>query len=178
MHSSAKLASLGNALMARRTHTHSLANSPHARGVRLNRYHQGRAPRLPTSLPPSRQMDLRSAKALLLCCKQPLGKSGKLMLNLYIDDSRDFARRVECEPACLPRLSPADRCCEHDDNGRCQGRVSPIAIAQLCAKHQTRSWGDRWLADCQHIDALPEHRVMTPEGWFMRLRLRRMLNWD
>ena len=121
-------------------------------------------------------MDLRSARALLLCSKAPLGPCLKIILDAYIDESRDFARRVECEPACWPLRHPADRCCQHDDNGRCQGRVSPIAAAQLCAVHQTRDWGDRWLADCRHLAALPEDRVMTPEGWFMRQFLRRLLD--
>ena len=121
-------------------------------------------------------MDLGSARALLLCCKQPLGKCGKAVLDVYIEDSRDFARRVNCEPACLPPLPPADRCAEHLDNGRCRGHVSSIAVAQLCAEHQTRSWGDVNLADLRHIAALPEHRVMTPFGWMMRQRLRRLLN--
>ena len=133
----------------------------------------------PACQPPSRplrQMDLRSARALLLCCKAPLGPCSKIMLDAYIDESRDFARRVECEPACWPLLPPADRCCEHGDNGRCQGHVGRLAAAQLCAVHQTRAWGDRWLADCRHLAALPEDRVMTPEGWFMRQYLQRLLN--
>ena len=121
-------------------------------------------------------MDLDSARALVLCSKRPLGPCGKVVLDAYMDDSRDFARREGEEPACLPPLHPADRCAEELDDGRCQGRVSSLAVCQLCAVHQTRTWGDLGLAHLRHLAALPEGRVMTAAGWMVQQRLRRLLN--
>ena len=148
--------------------------SPRDQGLRLD---QGPPrPSLVTPLPRQCAMDLASARALVLCSKRPLGPCGKVVFDVYIDDSRDFARRVDCEPACLPLLPPADRCAEHLDNGRCRGHVSSIAVAQLCAVHQTRTWGDLGLAHLRHLAALPEGRVMTAAGWMVQQRLRRLLN--
>jgi len=121
-------------------------------------------------------MDLASARALVLCSRSPLGHCGQVVLDAYMDDSRDFARRVGEEPACLPALPPADMCAEELDDGRCRGRVSSIAVCQLCAAHQTRTRGDLGLAHLRRLAALPEGCVMTAAGWMVQQRLRRLLN--
>ena len=178
MHSSTKLVP-GQCTNGRRTGTQTLACKTHPARARRKAQPVPPGPpraRLPTFSRGQAQMDLASARALVQCSKKPFGECGKAVFDVYLDDMRDFARRVNCEPACLPPLAPADRCAENLDHGRCRGHVSSIAAAQLCAVHQTRTWGDHGLADLRHLAMLPESSIMTPAGWMVQRRLRRLLN--
>jgi len=110
--------------------------------IHRSRRHQGTAAsRQPHPLPRTkRTMDNVSARALLLCSKDPLGQCGKVILDGYVDDLRAYAHESHYLPqhAYQPRLIPADRCRWRRGGGRCKGRVSPLAVCQLCNYHQTR----------------------------------------
>ena len=86
-------------------------------------------------------MDLRSARALLLACKDNPVQG--ILMESFREDVREFARSVPLfSPDVQPLRAPADRCREARGGGRCRGRVSEIAVTQLCAYHQVRRTAD------------------------------------
>ena len=86
-------------------------------------------------------MDQTSARALLLTCKHHPVHS--ILLELFREDVREFARSVPLFSRDVqPLRAPADRCREARGGGRCRGRVSEIAVTQLCDYHQVRRVGD------------------------------------
>ena len=86
-------------------------------------------------------MDQTSARALLLTCKHHPVHS--ILLELFREDVREFARSVPFFSRDVqPLRAPADRCREARGGGRCRGRVSEIAVTQLCAYHQVRRTAD------------------------------------
>ena len=86
-------------------------------------------------------MDLRSARALLLACKDNPVQS--ILLESFREDVKEFARSVAgFSHEVQPSPAPADRCREARGRGRCRGRVSEIAVTQTCADHQVRRTAD------------------------------------
>ena len=74
-------------------------------------------------------MDLTSARALLLACKD--NRAQGILLEAFRGDVREFARSVTAFSRDVQPLQvPADRRREARGGGRCRGRVSEIAVTQ------------------------------------------------
>ena len=86
-------------------------------------------------------MDVRTAKALLLMCKNHPVQS--ILLDAYKEEAREFAQSVvDFRPDVQLVRKPANRCREARGGGRCRGRVSELAVTQMCSYHQTRRASD------------------------------------
>ena len=92
--------------------------------------------------PPSRSfMDLKSARALLLTCKNNPVQG--ILLESFREEAREFARSVSVfRQDVQPIREPADRCREARGGGRCRGCVPELAVTQMCAYHQTQRTSD------------------------------------
>ena len=86
-------------------------------------------------------MNCRSARALVCCSKEPLGPVGILLIDMYLFDTKDYTRGSLFAEA-LETAQPLDRCKASRRGGRCRGRVSRVAVTQLCFFHQMRVVGD------------------------------------
>ena len=85
-------------------------------------------------------MDLASAQALLLACKDhPVQR---ILLRAYKEDAREFARSYTFLCSDVQLRAPADQCRRDLGGGRCRGRVPEVAVTQACAFHQRtqRTW--------------------------------------
>ena len=86
-------------------------------------------------------MDLTSANALLLACKNNRVQS--ILPEAYKEDVREFTRSVPAfDREVQPLRAPADQCREGRGDGRCRGHVSEIAVAQCCSYHQVPRTAD------------------------------------
>ena len=117
-------------------------------------------------LAPRGAMDVETAQAFVAAAKNPLGHCGDILLDGYVEETRRWARGTALFRDIVSGPTfPADRCAERRGRGRCRGRVSRVAVAQLCAYHQTRRTGDDNIAGARHfVQGLPED--------FMRIVIR------
>ena len=85
-------------------------------------------------------MDLATACALTMCCRN--NRVQEIMLTMYKDEVKAFARNNSLFFRDIIQVSPMNRCRERRGRGRCRGAPSELALTQMCAYHQERGIGD------------------------------------
>ena len=85
-------------------------------------------------------MDLASACALKTTCKN--NRVQEIMLTMYKDEVKTFARNNSLFFRDIIQVPPMNRCRERRGRGRCRGAPSELALTQMCAYHQERRTGD------------------------------------
>ena len=85
-------------------------------------------------------MDLFSACALTMVCKN--NRVQEIMLTMYKDEVKAFARKNSLFFRAIIQAPPMNRCRERRGKGRCRGAPSELALTQMCAYHQERRTGD------------------------------------
>ena len=85
-------------------------------------------------------MDLAAACALTMCCRN--NRVQEIMLTMYKDEVKTFARNNSLFFRDIIQVPPMNRCRERRGKGRCRGAPSELALTQMCAYHQTRRTGD------------------------------------
>ena len=85
-------------------------------------------------------MDLATACALTMCCRN--NRVQEIMLTMYKDEAKTFARNNSLFFLDIIQVPPMNRCRERRGRGRCRGAPSELALTQMCAYHQERRTGD------------------------------------
>ena len=111
-------------------------------------------------------MDLSTACALKMVCKS--NRVQEIMLTMYKDEVRAFARKNLLFFNHISSVPPMDRCRMRRGGGRCRGTPSELALTQMCAYHQERHTGDLSVNNVRCMSA-------SNPGLFRRLVLCRTL---
>ena len=85
-------------------------------------------------------MDLATACALTMTCKN--NRIQEIMLTMFKDEVRAFARKSLLFFNHITPVPPIIRCRMQRGGGRCRGTPSELALTQMCAYHQERHTGD------------------------------------
>ena len=85
-------------------------------------------------------MDLSAACTLKMACQN--NRIQEIMLTMYKDDVKEFARKTLVIFRDIIHAPPMNRCRERRGGGRCRGTPSELALTQMCAYHQERRTGD------------------------------------
>jgi hypothetical protein len=108
-------------------------------------------------------MDAASVRKLLCVSRAPLGNAGDVVIQMYKDDTRDFARRSMLHGE-VEIVHPPERCKKRVGRGRCRRAVSRGCIIQICASHMETTVSD-W-----NLDSLRQFHTLVPEGNDQRWR--------
>ena len=124
-------------------------------------------------------MDLFSACALTMVCKN--NRVQEIMLTMYKDELKAFARKNSLFFRDIIPVPPMNRCRMRRGGGRCRGTPSELALTQMCAYHQERHTGD---LNVNHVRCLASSNpglfrrlVVSPAPALTNDHRRRVINW-
>ena len=96
-------------------------------------------------------------RKLLCAARVPFGSAVDVVVQMYKDDARDFARRSMLHGE-VEIVHPPERCKKRVGRGRCRRAVSRGCIIQLCVSHMETAVSD------YNLDSLRQFHTLVPEG--------------